>query len=89
MAHTTELLPAKNLKMTVQGQLSKSYCFSKDWDVHRAATCLTMYSYNFCWAARTLRPPDGRKVPCSLGMAAGLAKHVWTIREWLIVPACQ
>ena len=27
-------------------KVRKSYCFSKDWDVHRAATCLSMYSYN-------------------------------------------
>ncbi|MCL2624776.1 MAG: IS1 family transposase, partial [Planctomycetaceae bacterium] len=38
-------------------KVRKSYCFSKDWDVHRAATCLSMYSYNFCWAVRTLRRP--------------------------------
>ena len=29
-------------------KVRKSYCFSKDWDVHRAATCLSMYSYNGC-----------------------------------------
>jgi IS1 family transposase len=67
----------------------KSYCFSKDWDVHGAATCLSMYSYNFCWAVRTLRRPDGKAGPCSPAMAAGLADHVWTIREWLLFPACQ
>ena len=38
----------------------KSYCFSKDWDVHNAATYFTMYSYNFCWPVRTLRHPRGR-----------------------------
>jgi len=27
-------------------KVRKSYCFSKDWGVHRAATCLSMYSYN-------------------------------------------
>ena len=40
-------------------KVRKSYCFSKDWDVHRAASCLSMYSYNFCWVVRTLRRPDG------------------------------
>ncbi|HBT77346.1 MAG TPA: hypothetical protein DEB39_10595, partial [Planctomycetaceae bacterium] len=39
-------------------KVRKSYCFSKDWDVHRAATGFSMYSYNFCWAVRTLRRPD-------------------------------
>ena len=67
----------------------KSYCFSKDWDVHRAATCFSMYSYNFCWAVRTLRRPDGQKGKCSPAMAAGLTDHLWTIREWLLYPACK
>jgi IS1 family transposase len=70
-------------------KVRKSYCFSKDWDVHRAATCLTMYSYNFCWAVRTLRRTDGQRGKCTPAMAAGLDDHVWTIREWLTYPACQ
>jgi len=36
-------------------KVRKSYCFSKDWDVHNAMTDFTMYSYNFCWPVRTLR----------------------------------
>ena len=40
-------------------KVRKSYGFSKDWEVHRAATCFSMYSYNFCWSVRTLRRPDG------------------------------
>ena len=67
-------------------KVRKSYCFSKDWDVHRAATCLSMYSYNFCWAVRTLKRPDGKKGPCTPAMSAGLAHHHWTIREWLQYP---
>ena len=43
-------------------KVRKSYCFSKDWNVHRAATCLTMYSYNFCWAVRTLT--DSKSAHC-------------------------
>jgi len=70
-------------------KVRKSYCFSKDWDVHRAATCLSMYSYNFCWAVRTLKRPDGKKGPCTPAMSAGLALHHWTIREWLQYPACK
>jgi IS1 family transposase len=70
-------------------KVRKSYCFSKDWDVHRAATCLTMYSYNFCWAVRTLRRTDGKKGPCTPAMSAGLANHVWTLTEWLIMPMCK
>jgi IS1 family transposase len=70
-------------------KVRKSYCFSKNWDVHRAATCFSMYSYNFCWSVRTLRRPDGRPGPCSPAMAAGLTDHVWTIREWLSIPICK
>jgi IS1 family transposase len=70
-------------------KIRKSYCFLKDWDVHRGMTCLTMYSYNFCWAVRTLRRPDGLRGPCSPAMAAGLADHLWTIREWLTQPVCK
>jgi len=39
-------------------KVRKSYCFSKDWDVHNAMTYFTMYSYNFCWPVRTLRVQD-------------------------------
>ena len=70
-------------------KVRKSYCFSKDWNVHRAATCLSMYSYNFCWAVRTLRRTDGCKGKCSPAMAAGLTKHLWTLREWLRYTVCQ
>ena len=69
-------------------KVRKSYCFSKDWDIHHAATCLSMYSYNFCWAVRTLRRPDGRAGPCSPAMSAGLTDHLWTMREWLGYPVC-
>ena len=31
----------------------KTYAFSKDWDIHRAATAFSHFSYNFCWPVRT------------------------------------
>jgi hypothetical protein len=40
----------------------KTYCFSKSWEAHEAATYFTLYSYNFCWPVRTLRarsPDEG------------------------------
>jgi IS1 family transposase len=69
----------------------RTYRFSKDWQVHEAMTYLTMYSYNFSWPVRTLREPDReglwrRRTPA---MAAGLADHVWSLREWLTFPAVQ
>src|SRR4029453_13644210 len=66
----------------------KTYRFSKDWDVHAAVTAFTMYSYNFCWAVRTLREggPDGRWRRRTPAMAAGLADPVWPLGEFLQLP---
>jgi IS1 family transposase len=69
----------------------KTYCFSKDWEVHAAVSHFTLYSYNFCWPVRTLREPDGeggwrQRTPA---MAAGLADHVWSLAEWLALPGVQ
>ena len=72
-------------------KVRKTYTFSKDWTVHEAMTYFTMYHYNFCWAVRTLREPigGGRWRPRTPAMAAGLADHVWTMREWITMPAIQ
>ncbi|HMB02620.1 MAG TPA: hypothetical protein VKP69_02635 [Isosphaeraceae bacterium] len=72
-------------------KVRKSYTFSKDWQVHEAMTYFTLYSYNFCWPVRTLAERDERgglrrRTPA---MAAGLADHVWTIREWVTRPCVQ
>jgi hypothetical protein len=69
----------------------KTYRFSKDWDVHAALTAFTMYSYNFCWPVRTLRQRRraGRWQPRTPAMAAALTDHVWTLDEWLTLPAVQ
>lgn len=69
----------------------KTYRFSKDWETHEAMTTYTMYSYNFCWAVRTLRQKDeaGGWRQRTPAMAAGLADHVWSLEEWLTLPAVQ
>jgi hypothetical protein len=69
----------------------KTYRSSKDWRMHEGMTYLTMYSYNFCWAVRTLREPtdQGAYRKRSPAMAAGLADHVWPLREWLTFSAAQ
>lgn len=69
----------------------KTYCFSKDWEVHAAVTYFTNYSYNFCWPVRTLRVrgPDGKWQPRTPAMAAELTDHVWSLEEWLTFPAMQ
>lgn len=69
----------------------KTYCFSKDWQVHEAVSYFALYSYNFCWPVRTLRQGSRRqgyrqRTPA---MAAGLADHVWTLHEWLARPTVQ
>ena len=68
-----------------------TYRFSKDPQVHDAATYYTMYSYNFCWPVRTLalKLAHGRRAPRTAAMAAGLADHVWSIREWVTLQAVQ
>jgi IS1 family transposase len=67
----------------------KTYRFSKDWGVHAAMTCFTLYSYNFCWCVRTLRERTGpqRYRQRTPAMAAGLADHVWSLEEWLLFPS--
>jgi hypothetical protein len=72
-------------------KVRRTYTFSKDWRVHESMSYFTMYSYNFCWPVRTLgdRDEDGRVRKRSPAMAAGLADHVWTMREWITMPAVQ
>jgi len=72
-------------------KVRKSYCFSKDWDVHNAMTYFTMYSYNFCWPVRTLRVQErnDRWLSRTPAMVAGLTDHIWSLREWLSYPAVQ
>jgi IS1 family transposase len=72
-------------------KVRKTYCFSKDWQVHEAVTYFTMYSYNFCWPVRTLRlqGADGTWERRTPAMAAGLTDHVWSLAEWLTYPAVQ
>jgi IS1 family transposase len=69
----------------------RTYRFSKDWRYHEAVTYLSLYTYNFCWAVRTLALKDdaGRRVERSPAMAAGLTDHVWSISEWMSRPVVQ
>jgi IS1 family transposase len=72
-------------------KVRKTYCFSKDWQVHAAVSYFTLYSYNFCWPVRTLRQGSRKKGyrQRTPAMAAGLTDHIWTLREWLSRPAAQ
>ena len=74
------------------GRPRKTYRFSKDWRVHEAMTFFTKCSYNFCWGgpdATQRKTEDGRWQRRTPAMAAGLADHVWSLREWLSFPAVQ
>jgi IS1 family transposase len=72
-------------------KVRKTYCFSKDWKIHEAVTYLTMYSYNFCWAVRTLRVKgdDGHWQPRTPAMVAGVTDHPWSLEQWLAYPTVQ
>jgi IS1 family transposase/transposase-like protein len=68
-------------------KVRKTYGFSKDWWIHRAATFFSKYTYNFCWPVRTLKAKGGEaQTPA---MMAKLADHVWTLAEWIKRPAVQ
>jgi hypothetical protein len=69
----------------------RTYRFSKDWEVHESMTYFTSYRYNFCWPVRSLRARDeeGCWLQRTPAMAAGLADHVWSLKEWLSFPAIQ
>ncbi|MBI3302830.1 MAG: hypothetical protein HYZ72_12260 [Deltaproteobacteria bacterium] len=69
----------------------KSYCFSKNWDIHEALTYFTLYSYNCCWPVHTLRvrEADGQWRQRTPAMAAGLSDHIWPLSEWLTFPGVQ
>lgn len=70
-------------------KVRKTYCFSKDWEVHEAMTYFSYYQYNFCWPVRTLRERNtgGKWEQRTPAMAAGLTDHIWTMKEWLTLPA--
>lgn len=69
----------------------KTYRFSKDWQAHESLTFFTLYSYNFCWPARTLRQKLALKKyrQRTPAMVAGLTDHVWSLSEWVAFPVCQ
>ena len=69
----------------------KTYRFSKDRRYHEAVTYLSMFTYNFCWPVRTLRLKNehGCWESRSPAMAAGLTDHLWSISEWLTLPAVR
>lgn len=70
-------------------KVRKSYCFSKDWDMHNATSYFVGFSYNFCWPVRTLhlKGSDSQWFNRTPAMAAGLSDHIWDIEEWITYPS--
>jgi transposase-like protein/IS1 family transposase len=50
--------------------------FSKKWEKHHAALALYFAYYNFCRMQKTIR--------CTPAMAAGITKHIWTLKDLLL-----
>jgi hypothetical protein len=72
-------------------KVRRTSTFSKDGRVHASMTYFTIDQSNVCWPVRTRSERDerGRPRERSPAMAAGLADHVWTMREWVTRPAVQ
>jgi len=71
----------------------KVYTFSKDPQLHEAATYFCQGVYNFCRLHRglTLRPsglPGSRARHRSPAMAQGITDHIWTVQEFACHQAC-
>jgi hypothetical protein len=71
----------------------KVYRFSKDPELHQAATAYSKGIYNFCRANRglTLRgapAKDRRLVHRTPAMAQGITDHVWSVSEFVHRQAC-
>ncbi len=66
----------------------KTYCFSKNWELHNAVSYFIGFSYNFCWTVKTLRIKDDHDcwMARTPAMAAGLTDHIWSSKEWLTYP---
>ena len=69
-------------------KVRKACTFSKSWFSHMLVTFFVSFSYNFCWAVRTLNPLKSAdtKNKVTPAMSANLTDHVWSIKEWLSYP---
>ncbi len=67
----------------------KTYCFSRDLEIHISVSHFVGYGYNFMWPVRTLdlRGAKGHKIQRTPAMVAGLTDHIWTLKEWCKFPA--
>jgi transposase-like protein/IS1 family transposase len=65
------------VRMSMRRMTRLTNGFSKKWDNLRAALSLQFAHYNFCRIHKTLR--------CTPAMEAGIANHVWELKELLTV----
>jgi len=71
----------------------KVYTFSKNPQLHEAATHFCQGMYNFCRAHRglTIRPagvPRGKPTPRSPAVAQGITDHIWSVQEFVCYQVC-
>lgn len=68
-----------------QRKVRKTLAFSKATRYHRWMSWLAVGLYNFCHAHRSLKiKHEGQVLHRSPAMAAKLADHIWSTREWLL-----
>ncbi len=73
----TSIVERSNLsiRMSIRRFTRLTNAFSKKWENHWAAVALWFTFYNFCRVHKSLRVTPA--------MQAGIAEHVWTVRELL------
>src|SRR5262249_37325764 len=65
----------------------KNRAFSKATRSHRWMSWLAVGLYNFCHAHSSLKiKHEGQLLHRSPAMAAKVADHIWSTREWLLCP---
>jgi hypothetical protein len=66
----------------------KTYRFAKDKCAYDNLSHFVAFSYNFCWAVRTLKvkSENGHWKKRTPAMAAGLTDHIWAVAEWVKHP---
>jgi IS1 family transposase len=64
-----------SMRMGIRRFTRLTNAFSKKWENHWAAVAVWFAFYNFCRVHKTLRVTPA--------MAAGIADHVWSVRELL------
>lgn len=70
-----------------QRKVRKTLAFSKATRYHRWMSWVAAGLYNFCHAHRSLQIKAERQVAHQTpAMAAKLADHIWSTREWLLCP---